>query len=85
MGKIIICKKHVLEPSRFGLPVSYIDRDDVIGIELFNSGKELEYRKDGTLKDSKGVEGYTVRVKGLLPVHIFKNSEIDLEYEKRKE
>ena len=85
MSKQILCKKHVLEPSRFSSPIVFIDNDDIEGIELFNSGKELEYRKDGTLKDSKGVEGYTVRVKGLLPVHIFKNSEIDLEYEKRKE
>ena len=85
MGKIIICKKHVLEPSRFGLPVSYIDRDDVIGIELFNSGKELEYRKDGTLKNSRNLEGYTVKFRDGSSVNVLKNSELDLEYEKKQE
>ena len=85
MSKQILCKKHLLEPSRFSSPIIFVDRDRIEWIELFNSGKELKYRPDGTLKDSKGVEGYTVKVEGESPINVLKNSEIDIEYEKRKE
>ena len=85
MSEYILCKKHKKEVTRFGDPFIFIPRIGIEWIELFNSNKELVYRKNGTLLTSDSVEGYTVKVEGKLPVHIMKNLEIDEEYEKRKE